>query len=45
MTAEQIAEYLRTGYEVVLLDDGTWGKELENALAAIGAPALPAYRG
>ena len=44
LTAEQVAEYLRTGYEVVLLDDGTWGAELEDALAALGAPALPAYR-
>ncbi len=44
LTAEQIAEYLRTGYEVVLLDDGTWGEQLGAALAALGAPALPAYR-
>ncbi|TML70193.1 MAG: hypothetical protein E6G14_05750 [Actinobacteria bacterium] len=44
LTAEQVAEYLRTGYEVVLLDDGTWGAELEDALAALGAPTLPAYR-
>ena len=44
LTAEQVAEYLRTGYEVVLLDDGTWGAELEDALAVLGAPSLPAYR-
>jgi len=35
LTAEQVAEYLRTGYEVVLLDDGTWGEELEAALAVL----------
>jgi hypothetical protein len=44
LTAEQVAEYCRTGYEVVLLDDGTWGAELSAAIAALGVSPLPAYR-
>lgn len=38
--AEQIAEYERHGYEVVLLDDGTSGDELEQALARAGRRPL-----
>ncbi len=37
LAAEQIAEYERTGHELVLLDDGTWAEELEQALGALGA--------
>ena len=37
LAAEQIAEYERTGHELVLLDDGTWAAELERALAGLGA--------
>ena len=37
LAAEQIAEYERTGYELVLLDDGTWAAELERVLAGLGA--------
>ena len=36
--AEQVAEYRRTGYGVVLVDDGAWGDEL----AAAGLATLPA---
>ena len=44
LTAEQIAEYLRTGYEVVLLDDSTAESELAVALAAVGVGPLQSYR-
>ncbi len=40
LTAEQVAEYLRTGYEVTLVDDGAWRDRLNAALARLGAPAL-----
>jgi hypothetical protein len=40
LTAEQIAEYRRTGHEVMLVDDGVWGDELNRALADLGAAAL-----
>jgi hypothetical protein len=40
LTAEQVAEYSRTGYEVVLVDDGTWGEALATALARLGAEPL-----
>jgi len=37
LAAEQIAEYERTGHEIVVLDDGTWAEELGEALEALGA--------
>jgi hypothetical protein len=40
LTAEQVAEYVRTGYEVVLVDDGRWGERLDAALAALGTAPL-----
>ncbi len=39
--AEQVAEYRRNDYEVVLATPGAWSAELEGALAAIGVPPLP----
>jgi hypothetical protein len=40
--AEQVAEYRRNGYEVVLAGDGApWRAELESALAAVGVEPLP----
>jgi hypothetical protein len=41
--AEHVAEFVRTGYEVVLADDGSAGGELEGALAALGVPPLAPY--
>lgn len=40
-TAEQVAEYRRNGYEVVLLDDGSWAGPLTAALASHGIGPLP----
>jgi hypothetical protein len=41
--AEQVAEYRRNGYEVVLAGDGApWRAELDEALARAGVPVLPA---
>ena len=40
LTAEQIAEYVRTGYEVTLIDDGRWQEPLAAALARLGAAPL-----
>lgn len=40
LTAEQVAEYRRTGYEVVLVDDGTSREPLAAALAELGAEPL-----
>ena len=41
--AEQVAEYRRNDYEVVLAGDGApWRAELEAALAAVGVEPLPA---
>jgi hypothetical protein len=40
LTAEQVAEYQRTGYEVVLRDDGVWGPALDEALTSLGARPL-----
>ena len=40
--AEQVAEYRRNGYEVVLAGDGApWRAELDAALAAAGVAPLP----
>ncbi len=41
LAAEQIAEYQRTGHELMLVDDGTWAAELERALAELGASLPP----
>jgi hypothetical protein len=41
LAAEQVAEYLRTDYEVVLVDDGRWRTAIDAALAALGAGPLP----
>ena len=40
-TAEQIAELLRSDYEVMLADGGAWAAELDDALAAVGVAPLP----
>jgi hypothetical protein len=40
LTAEQVVEYRRTGYEVALVDDGTWREPLAAALAKLGADPL-----
>ena len=40
LTAEQVAEYRRTGHEVVLVDDGTRRDALAAALARLGATPL-----
>ena len=42
-TAEHVAEFVRTGYEVVLADDGVLTLQLELALEALGVPSLPQY--
>jgi hypothetical protein len=42
-TAEQVAEFRRNEYEVVLVDDGAHTEQLERALAALGVPPLPQY--
>jgi hypothetical protein len=40
--AEQVAEYRRNGYEVVLAGKGAWGAELAAALQRLGLGPLPA---
>ena len=40
-TAEQIAEYRRNDYEVVLIDDGAWTAGLVGALERLGVESLP----
>jgi hypothetical protein len=42
-TAEHVAEFRRTGYEVVLADDGVHTAELGQELETLGVPALPQY--
>lgn len=42
-TAEQIAEFLRNGYEVVLVDDDAWAAKLADALGGVGLAPLPRY--
>jgi hypothetical protein len=40
--AEQVAEYRRNGYEVVLAGEGApWRAELDGALEAVGVEPLP----
>jgi hypothetical protein len=41
--AEHVAEFVRTGYEVVLLDDGSGAAALTAALAPLGVALPPAY--
>jgi hypothetical protein len=41
--AEHVAEFIRNDYEVVLANDGTYGVELDTALAALNVPQLPQY--
>jgi hypothetical protein len=41
--AEHVAEFVRTGYEVVLVDDGGDAPALAAALAPLGVPPPPAY--
>jgi len=41
--AEHVAEFMRNDYEVVLANDGTYGVELDTALAALNVPPLPQY--
>ena len=40
LSAEQVAEYLRSGYEVQLVDDGAWREPLAAALRELGAEPL-----
>lgn len=40
LTAEQVAEYRRTGYELELVADDAWTVELAGALAAVGVDDL-----
>ncbi|MBA2476786.1 MAG: hypothetical protein H0V40_12635 [Actinobacteria bacterium] len=40
-TAEQIAEYRRNDYQVVLVDDGVWAAGLAGALERLGIEPLP----
>jgi len=42
-TAEHVAEFVRTGYDVVLADDGVDTLQLEQSLQALGVPPLPQY--
>ena len=41
--AEHLAEFTRTGYEVVLVDDGCWEHALTEALAAVGVAPPAQY--
>jgi hypothetical protein len=41
--AEHVAEFRRTGYEVVLADDGRSAPALTAALAALGTHAIAPY--
>jgi len=40
LSAEQVAEYRRTGYALKLVDDGAWSAELTAALAEVGIDTL-----
>ena len=40
-TAEQVAEYLRHGYDVCTIRDGVWDEHLESELARHGLAPLP----
>ena len=40
LAAEQVAEYQRTGHEIVLIDDGTRRAALAGELARLGAAPL-----
>ena len=41
--AEHVAEFVRNGYEVVLVDDGADTESLASALSALGVAPLPQY--
>jgi hypothetical protein len=41
--AEHVAEFARSGYEVVLAGDGSDEEELQTKLSALGIGALPQY--
>ncbi len=41
--AEHVAEFRRTGYEVVLAGDRLYAESLASALAALGVAPLPQY--
>lgn len=43
--AEHVAEFVRSGYEVVLADDGAAAPALTAALAALGVAPPPPYAG
>ena len=43
--AEHVTEFRRTGYEVVLADDGHSGPALNAALESLGTPPIAAYEG
>ncbi len=40
-TAEQVAEYLRNGYEVCAIRDGIWDEDFAAALASFAVAPLP----
>ncbi|NUR76793.1 MAG: hypothetical protein HOQ28_10980 [Thermoleophilia bacterium] len=42
-TAEHVAEFTRNDYDVVLVDDGLYTADLEQALAAVGVPQIRQY--
>lgn len=41
--AEHVAEFARTGYDVVLIDDGALAAELDEALRAAGTGPIRPY--
>jgi hypothetical protein len=43
--AEHVAEFVRTDYTVVLVDDGAFGERLGQALTELGVDELPRYGG
>jgi hypothetical protein len=43
--AEHVSEFQRTGYEVVLADDGRSAPALTAALESLGTPPIAAYGG
>jgi hypothetical protein len=43
--AEQVAEFVRTEYTVVLVGDGAYEQRLAQALGQLGVSPLPAYGG
>ena len=43
--AEHVGEFRRTGYEVVLADDGRSASALSAALESLGTPPIAAFEG